>query len=260
MPSTVKWITCLSLVVAILFVGTSDVQGQGWADDFVSDVGHLDQTAGAGGSAFVWNSDTESIDATFTNNGDCDRRFADLGLTYDIHAANVEFSAIITPLSTTINSGSAAGGRIGFFSAADGNTANMVEVTFSDLPDKPRRVAIHGSYADGTGFGGSSANQEYLNFDFGTTYLVSLAVDGPNGEIALDIYEGPDAIGDLLGSLTWQIDPAKELHFDILGMSNPHYDNDSVLEARIHQMSYVPEPATMSLLALGGIALLRRKR
>ncbi len=71
------------------------------------------------------------------------------------------------------------------------------------------------------------------------------------GEIWVWDYAGPGSTASFLvhGGETWDTAHSVADHFGL----TDQYENINALEA-------IPEPATMSLLALGGVALLRRKR
>ncbi len=244
---------CLVCIVGSISYGVI------WTETFEDGVGRLNQTSGNGDSVFAWDSNKEAISGTFNryhhDSYVCDTRYADLGSIYDVHTNTLGFSAVITPLSSTddyYNSSAYLG-----FLGNDTAPVSRLCVRFSRGTRDGNMINITAKYDDG----GLLWSDTSLQYSWGTSYFVNALLDGPNNEFSVSVYEGTNAEGLFLGTISAQLDPSKQLTVFGLGIANGEsISAPKTYIADINEMSLtVPEPATLSLLALGGL-LLRRKR
>lgn len=244
-------------LITVFLATTSGACGAIWTESFDDGVGRLDQVQGLGGSLFQWNPSFKSIDGRFIRNGGHDSRYASLGAEYAAHESLLGFSTVVTPLSSNATETENTGARIGFF-YSDPPSWDHLTVTFSEKRPNDGRVAINGVYADGTSFGGSSINGEYFAISFGTTYFVYALIDPVEDTFTIEVFEGTDSTGDYVGTLSVPLNPTRQLRINALGMFNTLDASGLEFDARVHQISLIPEPAALLLLALGGLAATRR--
>ena len=175
---------------------------------------------------------------------------------YDVHTSTLGFSAVVTPLSSTnfyYNSTSYFG-----LLGNDTTFVSRLCVRFSRGTRDGNRFDITSRYDDGELFWSDSS----LSFSWGTPYFVDALLDGPNNEFSVSLYEGTDIQGSFLGTISAQLDPTKPLTIFGLGMANGEQTGtEKTFVADLNEMSLtVPEPASISLLALGGLTILRRRK
>ncbi len=249
-------LTWVTVLIVLMLWALPTFAGEVFTDDFASGVGHFDRTTGNGDNAFVWDATTESIDAIFSRSDRTDRRYALVGGLAQVTEQQLRFEATVTPIAAGGNtSGIFANARIGLFDSQGTNAADMLGVEFRQLSGGQPEFVVRGAYSDGTRILLGTP----LNFEYETTYFVDSLLDGPAGVFQADLYEGFDSSGGLVGTVVVALDQSRSLQFDAFGLSNVRGDHDRQMELSLHSMSYIPEPATVSLLALGGVALLRRR-
>jgi len=222
-----------------------------WTETFDSGVGRLDQTRGQGDARFAWDAGDQAIDGTFIRyphaSPSVDQRFAllDDG-PFNVDEAVLGFSAVVTPLSGD-GGGSPANANIAFINSASPGW-EYLSVRFRA---EENRISI-GIQGGGGGVGS-------VPFTYGTTYFVDAVLDGPNELFEVNVYQGVDATGTFLGSMTKS--PINMPVIDALGFTNPMTaSTEKQFHARIDEISFtVPEPATAVLASVALLALIRRR-
>jgi len=240
-----KW-ACVFVVVAMWIVPNVSLGTTVWVETFDDGVGRFDQTNGPGDTWFAWDSGSKNIDATFYR-GHTYERFALLGDTYLVGQSVLGFSAAITPLSGS----SDYGAGIGFMNSDDVDSDNPCTVIFDW---EYNRLTIQSGVDEGQTSG-------YIPANYGTTYFIDALLDGPSNLFSIDVYRGNNSNGTYLGNLSSSLGGRSVLELDALGFTNrlSYSGYQSPIRMDIDDLSYtVPEPATISLLAVGAIAMLRR--
>lgn len=247
------------IIILIIISMASSSFGAIWTETFDDGVGMLNQTSGNGDSVFVWDSDNNTINGTFNryhHDGYVyDTMYANLGDVYDVRTSTLGFSAVITPVNSTNDyyNSTAYFGLLG----NDTTFVSRLCVRLSRGTRDGSLFNITGRYDDGELFWSGSA----LAFSWGTMYFIDALLDGSNHEFSVSLYEGTSAQGSFLGTISAQLDPTKPLTIYGLGMANGEsVSSPKTFVADLHEMSLtIPEPTTLSLLAIGGL-LLRRKK
>jgi len=238
----------VTLVVVLAVLVSSNVLGETWTETFDEGVGRLSHTNGPGDQWYTWNSSTQSIDATFYR-GHTYERYALLGDTYIVGESILGFSAVVTPLEMVVGSGAA----VGFINSDVVNTDNRCTVVFATNKSDIRSGIDEG--ASGS-----------IPMNAGTTYFVDFLLDGPADRFYLDVYEGTSQNGNFLGSISSSLGGSANLEIDALGLTNrlsytiPYQTPVRMRVDDISLLATVPEPATISLLAIGAMAMLRRRK
>jgi hypothetical protein len=200
-----KRISQVLVISLCLFIGFASAEAAVWTETFDEGVGRLSQTNGPGDSYFTWDANSHAIDGYFWR-GPTYERYAPLDNTYVVSQSVLGFSTIVTPLSANQSSGAA----IGFFSSDNVNSDNRFTVVFGNSKD------LGLVFFDGV----AERSNGYLTYSFGTTYFVDALLDGPNDMFKVDLYEGTDNTGSLVGSLSTSLGAVGMVELDALGINN----------------------------------------
>lgn len=227
------------IIAAVVALSTSYVWAGNWTETFDSGVGRLNQYNGQGDTRFTWDPVNQAIDGTYLR-GPSYERYALLGDTFTAGSSVLGFSAVITPTS-----------------AAAGNSGASIGFLNSDTGDNENRFAVIFSNQNGHGLvvwdGVSERSTGVLPYELGKSYFVNGLLDGPSGVFSFDLYEGTDATGLPIGSISSPISAAlASTEIDALGLSNrlKALPFGTPLEALVDDISFtIPEPSTLLLLA-----------
>jgi len=226
-----------------------------WVETFDDGVGRFDQTLGPGDVRHVWQP-SQQLRAFIVQDDKNDRRFADLEQTFDAQSDVIGFAVQVRPVAATDGDNVSSG--VGFWNSANDYHANHLGLNFGigDADSVETGISITGRYADGSPVAPSAA----IPFDFFTTYYIDLLVNLPAHSVIADVYQGPDATGTLLGTLSTILDPGKSLMLDSLGMGAVAPGGEAIVLFLDNFAFTIPEPTTLALLALTTTALLPRRR
>jgi hypothetical protein len=110
---------------------------------------------------------------------------------------------------------------------------------------------------DGDAEAGGTAFFSYVGSDYGA-YNGGAVSDATAGYVASTWWSGYTAAG--AGTFTIKVTANQVSDYSALGGCQAQIDPLNVLGTVIVTYEYTPEPASLSVLALGGLALLGRKR
>ncbi len=99
----------------------------------------------------------------------------------------------------------------------------------------------------------------HIDSFFDITYEIDF-VDGSYLDLTISGTPGPGLLFADVGFEHSQPDSFFDITYDLTVDDFPLLDLDQPLVAMTMTGNYVPEPATLGLLALGGLALLKRKK
>jgi len=224
-------------------------------ESFDSGVGRFDQTLGPGQQRHVWQP-SQNIRSFFVQDGQNDRRYAELGESFDAHGDVIGFSVWVQAVAAT--NGDDVSSGVGFWNSADDFTRDRLGISFGigEGDTVETGISIDGRYADGSPVARSSA----IPFSFFTDYYVDVLVDGPSRTVTADVFQGIDANGLFLGTLATMLDPGKTLLVDSLGMGAVSPGGEAIVLFIDNFAFTIPEPATLALVLFGSVVLVRRRR
>lgn len=230
------------VLIAAEFNFASASFGEIWTETFDSGVGRLDQTSGAGDWRFAWDNSLQAIDGTFYRHPNTDRRYALLDSTYDGFNSVIEISAVITPISGNGQS-VRANGFVGLLSSSGTAAQSLIGIAMSHWTENGGGSVFKvGGYYDSGAEVNPSGSPPYISFTFGTTYFVRGRLDGPNSQFEIAVYQGTDATGPSLGTISHSLNPAESITLDAVGLSNYcACSGERTLHARIDNLSVSPD-------------------
>ncbi len=234
----------IGLACSVLSVaGTAS--GAIWTETFDDGVGRFNITRGQGDTLYVYDPVDQDLSATFVVQPQPHGRYASLGASFteqDVFSYSVKW----TPLSGT---GMA---NLGFRSAS---YAQWIGVN----------IRSNKNYSLGYNNGVDSSPvldliyEGFPSWAFGNSYRIDLTIDGPNSTIVFTTSRlvGNDFI--LQDTITWSI-ATVAWQIDRVGMFNHQDPGPATFTMDIDNWAFVPEPASLSLLAVGALSLIRRRR
>lgn len=246
------WI--ITFAVAVFVCGAHAA----WLETFDTGVGRFQYTEANGDSVFAWNATSSSLDATFSRKRPVDKRYASIPSVQDISLKHCGFSTIVTITGQLPGAESdPASAHFGFMNSAGSqwNGFLFVEAVITRPSEGLKYFILNAG--DGTS-GGYSESAFTIPFEFGTTYFVDAWANGPEGLFHTDFYEGQDARGLYLGSLTIDLNPAIQIGFDALGFSGWGDSQHTIIQANFDNFAFIPEPGSLALFALAGVAMRKR--
>ncbi len=185
-------------------------------------------------------------------------QFDDAGGTLTLQSIQVIFSLEVQGGQLVLdNDGElAASGSYEFGAKGDISSTDVSLVNASFLPVTSELGAVHGDSFSLAANIGDGAGDYDPNGPDGMEYNGSTENDSDSG------YISPLVFADYIGTGTYDIDADVTQWQDFGGVSGIEWAVNPVSASGCVKViyNYIPEPATLSVLALGGLALIRRRK
>jgi formylglycine-generating enzyme required for sulfatase activity len=214
-----------------------------WTEGFETGVGRLNRTTGDAATLTLWNEVEQAIDGTTYRTSRVDQRYAPVGPVAN-PTGTIGFSAVLQPLSATGTTGIHAEVYVGFFNNGSLNEQNSFHVAFNTAGGSDRVVFIQ-LYDDNGPL--ISESQGSLPFSFGTTYFIDARADFSTRVASLALFQGVNATGTPVGTLSIPIPPLADFEINGLGVANGHRNdpsNQRPFNFRLHEISLTVELAS----------------
>jgi hypothetical protein len=239
-----------SFLLALVFTWSASAA---WIENFDTGVGRFQYCEENGADVFIWNSATQSLDATFIRKTPADKRYALIEPVTNAYSGYYGFSTIVTISGQTPGGESdPACAHFGFLNSPVSDTygAMLIEAEITAASEDNKTFFLWTAEQTSETV---RVSDERIPFEYGVTYFISASVHGPEHVFACDFFQGVDDTGVYLGTLSVDLIPTAIMGFDAVGFTGWWDQQHTVVNANFDNFAYIPEPATILLLGLGAV-------